>query len=82
MQKVDGEVPANDDGTIDAGYATDLTNKINTAINTNMVSEGNCDDVQSFIDPTQNIVQTSTLAVSVTLDPVGYSSTINVNLGL
>lgn len=82
VQKVDGEVPTNPDGTIDAGYAKDLETKINSAIDTNMIALKNVSSVVSRIDPAQNILATSTLNVVVEITAVGYSSTINVKLGL
>ena len=85
VDEVDNEVPSLPDGTIDPGYAKDLEAKISGktgVITVNMTDLGNCSGSSSFVDPAQNIVSTSTLNVNVTVDALGYSTTINVNLGL
>ena len=86
VNSVDGVVPAKADGTVDAGFAADLQNKISGAKNglltTNMVNLGNMVGSTTFVDPAQNIVNTSTLNMSVALEGEGYSSNININLAL
>jgi hypothetical protein len=85
VDEVDDEVPTLPDGTIDPGYAKDLEGKISGTtglIDTNMVSLKNCIGSATFIDPTQNIVNTSIVNVAVTIYGVGYSSTFNILLGL
>jgi Protein of unknown function (DUF2586) len=85
VQNVDATVPSNADGTIDAGYAANLQAKISGAqgvLTVNMTNQGNCDGSTAFVDPTQNIVSTNTLAVVISVNSVGYSTTINVTLGL
>ncbi len=81
--EVDDEVPAvAGTGLIDPGFAASLQTKIEDAINENMTSLGNCDGVTAFIDPSQNVVSTNTVNVALTIDAVGYASTINILLGM
>jgi hypothetical protein len=82
LQEVDDEILTNPlTGVIDPGFAASLQTKIEDAINENMTALGNITGVQCFIDPTQNIVETNTLAVNLNIDAVGYASAININLG-
>ncbi len=86
VNNVDAKVPTvPGTGKIDPGYAKDLETKISGkrgVLTVNMTLLGNCTGSTCFVDPNQNIVSSNTLAVAVTVNVFGYSSTINVNLGL
>jgi hypothetical protein len=81
IQEVDDEVPVNDDGTINSGFAKHLQQQIINIISISMVGKGECSAVDCFIALNQNIIQTNTLGVVLKIRPVGYSTTINIDLG-
>lgn len=70
----------NSDGSIDALDAQNLENVLGTAINANMGEQ--ISDSKVVIDTNQNIVNTSKLEVGCRILPLGYSTWINVTLGL
>lgn len=82
------EVPANADGSIIATYAKTVESAVERKISTNMgddlsrdLNDPNDTGVQCFVDPTQNIVTTSTMQVVVKIRPFGYNRWIDVVLG-
>lgn len=82
------EVPANADGSIIATYAKTMESAVERKISNNMgddlsrdANDPNDTGVQCFVDPTQNIVTTSTMNVVVRIRPFGYNRWIDVVLG-
>lgn len=70
----------NADGTVNANDANYVESLVETAIMSRM--SGQISDVKVLIDTTQNIVETSTLAIQVSVLPLGYLTWINITLGL
>lgn len=56
--------------------------KIERAITLQMKAEGEISGVSAFVDPTQDILATSTLNVELQIVPTGTNRAINVKLGL
>ncbi len=82
------EVPVTDAGYVSAAYAKSIEAKVENAIVNSMDGElgkdpDNAKDkgVICFVSPTQNIVSTGLLQVSLKLKPFGYTNYINVLLG-
>lgn len=70
-----------DKGTIDPGVVKYFEGKITNAVNSLMTSGGEISGMSAFIDPAQNILSTGKLVVKLSIVPVGYAKTIEVNLG-
>jgi len=81
VQEVDDEVPVNADGTLDAGFCKWLSQQIVNQVNNTMTANKEISDVSCYIDPSQNILSTSQLNVSLTITPVGYATDIEITLG-
>lgn len=82
------EVPANNDGTIQAIYAKTIESAVERKIATSMGNDLSRDQedikdtgVKCFVDPKQNIVSTSKIEVVVNIRPFGTARWINVVLG-
>lgn len=83
-------VPVNSDGTLQVPLIKSWQTAVETAITNSMtanqelsvdITNPNDKGVQCFIDPTQNIVSTSQMNVTVSVRPFGYPRFINVTLG-
>jgi hypothetical protein len=81
VEEVNDEVEIKADGTLAAAYVKSLQAGIENVINTSMTAEGEISSVSCVIDPTQNILSTNKLSVSLTIVPVGYSKSIEIELG-
>ena len=68
-------------GKLDPGVVKYLEGKITNAVNSLMTSGGEISGMSAFIDPAQNILSTGKLVVKLSIVPVGYTKTIEVNLG-
>jgi hypothetical protein len=80
--KVDGEVPVDPaTGKMDALYCKQLEQDIENQINLTMTQKSEISGVTAFVDPNQNVLANSEVAISLGVVPVGYSSTIVVALG-
>lgn len=77
---IEDNVRINSDGTINDSDAKYLESVIKTAIQSKM--SGQISDVKVLIDTTQNIVEGSTLAIQVSVLPLGYLTWITITLGL
>ena len=82
------EVPANNDGTIQAIYAKTIESAVERKISTTMGEDLNQNPenlkdtgVKCFVNPHQNIVSTSKIEVVVNIRPFGSARWINVVLG-
>ncbi len=81
-QDVDDEVPVAPDGTIDPSYAASLQNSINKAYQVNMIANNNCSGATSLVPLNQNVVATGNVAVTLSIQPEGYATNIDITLGL
>ena len=81
VQEVDDEVPVNTDGTLDAGFCKWLSQQIVNQVNNTMTANKEISSVSCYIDPSQNILSTNTLNVSLSITPVGYATDIEITLG-
>ena len=83
------ELPVLESGAISPVKAKDIQNAVEQAVYNSMTLEGNLgvDDktadkgVSVFVDPAQNVLATSKLAVTMRVKPYGYAKYIEVDLG-
>ena len=87
-EKISFCISLNPDGTIDAIYAKNVESTIERVIATNMgndLSKNSTDEndkgVKVFVNPSQNISQTSKLEISVNVRPYGTNRWIDILLG-
>ena len=90
LEFVNGEVPVTDNGTMPAGVSGSIQGAIESTIINNMTAYGNLGNdpdnsndtgVKCYIDPSQNVVSTSTIKVNIKVKPYGYARYIEANLG-
>ncbi len=81
VEEVNNEVEINTDGTLKASYVKALQASIENNINQTMTAYSEISSVKCTIDPTQNILSTNKLEISISIIPVGYAKEINVKLG-
>ena len=90
VEELLNEVSVNDAGQVSVSYAKSLENKVENIIINSMTVNGelgndpqNANDtgVQCLVDPTQNIISTSKLVISLRIKPYGYARSIEINLG-
>ena len=72
IRVVDSKLVADDIASFQLGVSNALQG---------MVNDGDISDFGIFIDPAQNVISTSTIAVVIQIVPVGIARTIAVNLG-
>lgn len=77
---IEDYIRINTDGTINSNDANYLESVVKTAIQSKM--SGQISDVKVVIDTTQNVVTNSTLAIQVSVLPLGYLTWITITLGL
>ena len=77
---VENSLAVNDDGTINATDAKHLEDVLKSAILSQM--GGQISNAAVVIDTSQDIVNTSTLNVQLAVLPLGYTTWINVTVGL
>ena len=82
LPALNGPLPVNANGTLQAQVVGELQGKAVAALNAALASSGEVSALAVFIDPIQNVVSTSQLAVQVRLVPVGTARQIIVSLGL
>lgn len=80
VDEIEGEVTINADGTIDQTDLEHLKGVLTQQINLNMADQ--ISGLLVTIDPTQNITANSTLVVKEKIQPLGYKSFIEIELGL
>jgi hypothetical protein len=71
----------NEDGTLRKDTVGYFENKAQKPL-TDMEAEGECSAALATVDPTQNVVSTSKLAITIKVVPVGTAETIEINIGL
>ena len=75
------EIPVDENGDISAALIAGWKADIENAINLNMTNNGEISGCKATIDPNQDILSTSNLAVTLDILPVGYSKYITIDLG-
>ena len=86
LDKMLDEIELNEDGTMQApilkSWESELEAEINKAMTANSeLSSSDGSGCKVFIDPKQNVVSTSKIAISLKVRPHGYARYIDVNLG-
>lgn len=77
-ERLNDEVDTAPSGLIDPVAAKGLEQLVEAALVKQMVQKGECQAVQVFVDPNQNVVTTSTVNVVIAVQPKGVSRYINV----
>lgn len=86
LDKMLDEIELNEDGTMQApilkSWESELEAEINKAMTANSeLSSSDGSGCKVFIDPKQNVVSTSKIAISLKVRPHGYARYLDVNLG-
>lgn len=90
LEKANDEIPVEDDGTMPTAIAHSIQGMVETALQNNMTALGNLgvnpnDDndtgVKAYVDPSQNVVRTSKIEISIKVKPYGYARYIDATLG-
>lgn len=79
VEELQGEVVVDATGNIDELDLQHLRGRIEQAIQVGMAEQISALEV--YINPAQNIVSTETLSIKLSVTPLGYTSTINVEIG-
>lgn len=89
LENVGMQIPVNSTGGIPVATAKSIEAAVETALERAMTNQGNLgtdpdDDtdngIKVYVDPTQNVVSTNTLTVSIRVKPFGYAYYIEANL--
>jgi hypothetical protein len=80
VEDLEGEVAVQADGKIATSVLTHLKAKIIQQINVAMADQ--ISGVEVYINPAQNVISTGKLTVQLRIRPFGYTSFIDVDLGL
>lgn len=80
------EIEVNEDGTMQNGVLKSWQQAVENAINRQMTAKGELSATDGegcvcFIDPTQNVLATSRIELTLKVKPYGYARFIDVNLG-
>lgn len=78
---INEEIPLSADGSIAPSLVGNIKADIENAINVNMTDTGEISGCKATIDPNQNVLSTSTLAITLDILPVAYSKYITIDLG-
>ena len=81
VEEVEDEIDVNENGAIDGGVIKALQAKIENNIELQMIGNDEASGVTALIDPNQNVLATSDLDVSLSVQPKGYKKFINIDLG-
>jgi len=81
LNELKDEIEIIQDGTIAPGVIKHYQGLIENAINQQMTASGNISGARAYMDPKQNVLSTSKLAVSLSILPLGYAEEIQVNIG-
>ncbi|MDO7877377.1 DUF2586 family protein [Hymenobacter sp. ASUV-10] len=82
LPALNGPLPVNADGTLQAQVIGELQGKAKTALNAALLESGEASALGVYIDPAQNVISDSKLAVKVRIVPTGVARQITVDLGL
>lgn len=80
VDEIDEQVPVSG-GKLELGYVKNLETAVERRLGDAMVPN-NATGITCYIDPDQDIVANSVLDMAISIDVYGYSTTINVKLGL
>lgn len=81
-----GEIETNEDGTMQQGVIKSWQAEVESAIDSQMTAAGELSETDGSgcrcrIDPSQNVVSTSEINITLKVRPYGYARFINVELG-
>ena len=82
LPALNGPLPVNADGTLQAQAIGELQGKAVAALNAALAQPGEVSALAVFIDPAQDVISTSQFNVQVRIVPVGVGRQIIVSLGL
>lgn len=80
VEQIEDEVDTEANGNIASYVVNDLEKQIEQQINVAMAAQ--ISNVEAYINPAQNIINTGKLTVKLRVQPKGYKSFIEVELGL
>jgi hypothetical protein len=80
VEDLEGEVAVDAEGKIDASVLSHLEAKIRQQINLNMADQISALIV--YINPSQDVINTGKLTIKLRVRPFGYTSFIDIDLGL
>jgi Protein of unknown function (DUF2586) len=69
-------------GKLQATEVTRVQNAVKSPVKDELIGNGDASGVTVTVDPSSNIISTATLPVTLGIQPKGYASYINVNVGL
>lgn len=86
LQYMLGEIPVNDDGTMQNAMLKSWQSEVEAAIDAQMTAFGELSAVDGsgckcFIDPSQNVIATSAITMTLKVRPFAYARYITVELG-
>jgi hypothetical protein len=79
-EEIEDDVDLNKDGTLASYVITHLEQKIKQQVTVSMGAQ--ISDFIPYIDPAQDVLDTSTLNIKLSVIPKGYNSFINVTIGI
>ena len=79
--ELNDEVPMTDDGKIQPVVIKSFQGQLESDIDQLMTANEKISSVKAFIDADQNVLQTDKIVINLSIVPVGYAKTIEVNLG-
>jgi hypothetical protein len=80
LEQLEGEIDVEANGNIASYVVSDLEEQVKQQIQVAMGAQ--ISGVEVYINPAQNIINTSKLVIKVRIQPKGYTSFIDVELGL
>lgn len=81
VEEILEEIPVNENGQLPQVLVKAWEAKIETAITQQMIAKGEASGVVININSNQDIIGTSSIAVTLKIQPVGYARYINISLG-
>ena len=81
VEELSDEVLLSKDGSIHPAIIKSWHTKLESTLQSQMVSQGELSSVKIDIDPTQRVLQTGKVVIGIKLLPVGYADFIEVNIG-
>jgi hypothetical protein len=83
IEELNDEIPVDGvTGKLSAGLIASWRANIEEALNNNMKAKGEISKAECYINPAQNVLSTDKIEATVKITPVGYSSVIEIDLGL
>ena len=81
VEELSDEVLLSKDGSIHPAIIKGWQTKLESTLQSQMVSQGELSAVKIDIDPKQRVLQTGKVVIGIKLLPVGYADFIEVNIG-